>query len=694
MKYDMQNGMDEEVRERILQTLEAHPRGMTLLELSADLEISRNTMAKYMELLSSHGNVELRRVGPAKVWTISHALSLEHIWEHSSTTAIALLDAHSRVWKANEAFEEFVGAKLPPGTPLAKHLWFWKYALNDGPSLAGRCRHALEGRDMILSEQRVPERDDGGTLLLDIQVRTTLIEGARGVVLLIEDLTPLDQMRTDIARRAREALRYEQRMNEVLNALPNGVIIVGETDRVVQANPPARELLGALHPGDVLPELFPAAQRAAWQSAREQVCTRHDPVTLMLELGVPAREIELTLTAHGSEGAPDELLVTLHEREATTRLRNELNLCRARSRSLTDNSSLAVWFMDHERRYTWLNRRALDLLGRSEAEMLGRTNEELFPPEVAEKMHLHSHPVWKRGDDNTFTFSLDTTQGPAWFRMTLTPIKGPQGGEVMGLSGTAMDITEEVQAHQTLRDAEARCRALIETVEAAIWITDTDGRFESVNRQALELLERPGDEVIGRTNDELFPPELAVAFNRSDQRVITRNMTVETTYPVDLPSGRRWFYTRKGPVVNDREEIVGLCGVSHDITEVRRAQEAQRDSETRYRQIFESTSDALWTKDREGRFTSINPQALTRSGMVEDDIIGRTAAEVWPGENGTRLHEATMAVLQSGRPQSYESNIDTPRGRFHVSTKLYPLRDGDGNLNCVTGVTRELTGPD
>lgn len=153
------------------------------------------------------------------------------------------------------------------------------------------------------------------------------------------------------------------------------------------------------------------------------------------------------------------------------------------------------------------------------------------------------------------------------------------------LKSLVKDLQEEVErrklTEEALQEVNARLNTLVEAIPDAIVFKDTEGRHLIVNKAFEALAGRDWESVIGKTDFELFPEEAAIQSRRSDELVIRNRCLVQTSESLQSPDGQiRHFETNKAPLFGNDGLMVGIVGVSRDITEHRRAEsERERLSE-------------------------------------------------------------------------------------------------------------------
>src|SRR5690606_34547438 len=148
-------------------------------------------------------------------------------------------------------------------------------------------------------------------------------------------------------------------------------------------------------------------------------------------------------------------------------------------------------------------------------------------------------------------------------------------GDVAYYEGTVQDITARKLAEEQLRTSEMLYHSLVEQLPQNIFRKDTNERFIFANSRFCETLERPLDQILGRTDFDLFPPALARKYQADDQRVMAEGRTLRATEKNVTPDGTvHWVEVIKTPLRDASGAIVGIQGIYWDVTERKRLQDA------------------------------------------------------------------------------------------------------------------------
>ncbi len=258
------------------------------------------------------------------------------------------------------------------------------------------------------------------------------------------------------------------------------------------------------------------------------------------------------------------------------------------------------------------------------------------------------------------------------------------------------DVSERVRAEETIARERNLLRTVIDALPDCVYTKDPGSRFLISNLANVRLLgARDEAEVRGKSVLDLCPSDYARPFVEDDLEVIrTGEPLINREEPFLRMDGQeRTFLTTKLPLRNGAGEVVGLVGLSRDITESKQADEALRDREHRYRQLVEALPGAVYTCDASGRVTHYNEAAATLWGRRPE--IGK---DLWCGSwkiyaadgSPVDVEQCPMALaIREGRAiRAGEVIIERPDGsRSFILPHPNPIRDASG---AVVGAVNML----
>jgi PAS domain S-box-containing protein len=179
-----------------------------------------------------------------------------------------------------------------------------------------------------------------------------------------------------------------------------------------------------------------------------------------------------------------------------------------------------------------------------------------------------------------------------------------------------------------------------------IFVKDRAGRMLLANPATLATLQKPATDVLGKTDEELYAdPAVGRQFMANDRHVIETGETLFVEEAVPGPGRPRVFFSAKVPHRDVRGSIIGLIGIARDITERKRAEEAVRDSELKYRRLHESITDAVVTVDMTGRILESNPAFEAMLGYTGDELRCLTYQQLTP----ERWHASEAEIVSMRR---------------------------------------------
>jgi PAS domain S-box-containing protein len=143
------------------------------------------------------------------------------------------------------------------------------------------------------------------------------------------------------------------------------------------------------------------------------------------------------------------------------------------------------------------------------------------------------------------------------------------------------DITERKRAAEVLSEAEMQQRTILDNMPFLAWLKDTEGRYTMVNQQYATSCGRTVDQVVGLTDLDIWPRELAEKYRADDAEVMETRLGKGVEETVATTGGDIWVETFKAPIVNHRMEVTGTTGLARDITQRKRAEEEKRGLEER-----------------------------------------------------------------------------------------------------------------
>jgi len=264
-------------------------------------------------------------------------------------------------------------------------------------------------------------------------------------------------------------------------------------------------------------------------------------------------------------------------------------------------------------------------------------------------------------------------------------------GSLVETQSVGQDITERKLAEENLKDAHQLLTAMCDSSTDAIYIKDVQGRYLIFNQQAAKFVGKESSAVIGQDDYFIFPAHEAKVLMEADRKVMAGGKVL--TYEEMLTSSGRvlTYLSTKGPLYDRAGKLFGLFGIARDITERKRAEEEFKLMEQRYRNLAESSPDAIFILDRASSIRYVNRLGAQWLGGQVTEIIGRSRADFFPAELAREQQAALERVFATGETIQTEREHKFPVGERWIETRLVPLQDGQGKVLSVMGISRDLT---
>lgn len=248
------------------------------------------------------------------------------------------------------------------------------------------------------------------------------------------------------------------------------------------------------------------------------------------------------------------------------------------------------------------------------------------------------------------------------------------------------------RAHQERVRALLLLEAIAESSPDAVIAKDSEGRYLVFNKGAARMTGKRAEDVLGRTDKEIFPEAIYRQFIAGDAQVLETNAVTTMEETVADPRGPLTLLVTKGPLVSEAVGLKGIFGISRDITARKTMEERLRESELRFSTFFRRSPLGLAISAFDpGPFVEANDAFLRIIGFDRDEVIGHTALElrIWPD-----LQERAQLVLvlvEKGQVEHYRAKLRRKSGELRdvvIWGELIEL----GGQRYFMGIVSDVTG--
>ncbi|HXH17913.1 MAG TPA: PAS domain-containing sensor histidine kinase [Chitinophagales bacterium] len=244
--------------------------------------------------------------------------------------------------------------------------------------------------------------------------------------------------------------------------------------------------------------------------------------------------------------------------------------------AILDNTTSVIFIKDLAGKYLLINKQYEKLFHISREAIAGKSDYDIFPKEMADAFHAADLQVAKERQVKEIEEVAPHDDGLHRYISVKFPLYD-KNGKVYAVGGIATDITALKKAEDELRKSRAFLDSIVEHIPNMIFVKDAaDLRFRRFNRAGEELLGFPREELIGKNDYDFFPKEEADFFTQKDREVLSGRKMVDIPEEPILTrfKGERILHTKKIPLYDSSGNPEYLLGISEDITEAKRAQEA------------------------------------------------------------------------------------------------------------------------
>jgi len=362
-----------------------------------------------------------------------------------------------------------------------------------------------------------------------------------------------------------------------------------------------------------------------------------------------------------------------------------------RFRTLFENSTIGIYRTTPDGRILLANSTLVRMLGYSSYEELKRRNLEAegFAPDFPRgRFHLL---IEKEGEVRGLESAWTKADGTViYVRESAKAIRNAEGRVIL-YEGTVEDITERRQAQEALHQSEEQYRALVESLNEVMISLDLEGKLDYVSPAVERIFKYKVSELMGQPFARFIHPD-----DLSDLRYRFSEALKGETRPyifriLDKDGETKFIRTHSRPIMKEGKPV-GLTGLLEDITKRRRAEEALKKSEERFKLLFTFAPDAYFLFDLQGRVVDCNNAAEVLSGYKKEELIAKS---IWDlnifsasqMEKAAGLLEKSAQMLPTGPEELILTRKD---GReIHVETRTFPLSIG-GQVQ-ILGVSRDIT---
>jgi PAS domain S-box-containing protein len=543
----------------IKELLRANPRGMTVTDISREIGINRNSVAKYLDVLLISGQVEMKRMGPAKAYFLSHRIPMSAMLNFSSD-CILVFNSQLKVVQVNDIFLDLINADRDD--VIDCKLSTVPFPIINDPDVMTGVLKGLEGNDSSIEKSYLVE---GSDLYLNIKfIPSTFQDGSLGVNLLMENITE----RVRVEEELRES---EETLSSFMDSATDGFSLFDSKLNLININKAATSRFGVSREdilGKNILELRPNSKDTGLYDKYLGVMRTGEPCfdefdIVHHELGIR----HLTLKAFKVEEGLGVITTDITERKQA-----EKTLKKAQE--LLDNflTSAVDGFiiLDSDLIILEMNETAIEQLGKTREQVIGLNLEDISPDLKKSGRYEQYMKVMETGQPLIIEdFATHPKFGDIY--VSIKAFKMDQG---LGL--IASNITEQKRMEIALRESEERFSTICSNISDIVWTIDLERNVTMISPSVASILGYSVEEAMNtKLEDLLTPPSYELAV-----RTLAEELEKEKTGGADPDRSRTLeleLNHKDGSTVmtevrvtflRDQEgKPVEVLGVARDVTE-------------------------------------------------------------------------------------------------------------------------------
>ncbi len=645
--------------ELIKTVLKANPRGMTVINLAKELNISRNSAAKYLDILLALGRVEMESVGPAKLFYLSNRVPSSMLFNYSSDY-ILVLGEDFKVIQVNDNLLNLIGAKKE--NTHGQNLDDLSRLISLKKEIIPKIKKMIEENDQNKEINTSIVDED---LYLKVKIIPSIFEdGSPGITIVMNDVakerkmekalakysTIIDELRKDFAEQIEGIhgkLQYEEcdlkieedalhrryeKNQAILESLPDFIFIIRKDGTIIDyiaANDenlflPPPEFLGR-KVNEVLPEETSKQVLQCIDKVLQagEICS----VQYKLPLDNKNRHYEARIVS----GKENEVIAIVRDISDQRKTEKALEESERLFKTLFEQAYVGVAQVAPDGAFLKVNERFAQILGYSPVELISKSFRDITHPDDLELDNKHIQKVFS-GDIDSFEIEkryIHKEGHDVWINLYSSVVKD-KNNSILYAIGVITDITDRKKTEKALEESERLFKTLFEQAHVGVAQVAPDGTFLKVNERFAEIIGYSPVELISKNFRDITHPDDLELDNKYIQQAFAGDIDsfeVEKRY-IHKEGYEVWINIYSRAVRNENNSIIFAIGVITNITERKMAEKSLKESERKFKAIFENSNDGIYLYELNGQILEVNKIACQQMGYSQDEILEISPAEL------------------------------------------------------------------
>ncbi|MFT2007993.1 PAS domain S-box protein [Pontibacter sp. 13R65] len=404
--------------------------------------------------------------------------------------------------------------------------------------------------------------------------------------------------------------------------------------------------------------------------------------------GVREYHCEIRILKYGEE----QLMMMIrnmteqHENELLLKEKDEL------LRQIMDTSFNLIYVKDASGQFTYANHTFAGYVGRPVEEIIGKSNEEFLP--------LPQNSFLIKETDQRVIHGLETitieeqfrlfNEEEVWLRIVKKPLV-TRSGAVHVLS-IATNITEEKQAKEQLQKNEELYRLLSENSKDVISLLNMDGNIIFTSKAVKDIFGYSPEEIINTSPFDIMHPD---DVERVQEEGLHKLLEQKTNIVLDLRQRKKngeyiWVEAAIKPILDKEGNVCQIQTSTRDISERKKAGEALKNSEKKYRELIKHSQAYIFSHDMKGCILSVNPYMLDKLGLTEPEVLNKPLIQFFSFEKAVNFKNYLWQFQSMPATEGLFTIIDRDQERRYLHCHSHKVQE-QGEVPYVIAIAQDIT---
>jgi len=365
-------------------------------------------------------------------------------------------------------------------------------------------------------------------------------------------------------------------------------------------------------------------------------------------------------------------------------------------RSILEEMEEGLFELDLKGNLTFVNDAECRILGYKREELIGMNYRQFQDEESAKKSRKMFIDLYKTNKPvQLLEIEVIKKTGERAFHEISARLIKDKEGNVIGFKGISRDVTKRHQMEEQIRQSEEKYRTILETMQESYFEVDLAGNLTYVNPAMYKGLGFAKEELIGKHYRLFTSEENVKALYKIYNQIYKTGEPLKTIdFEFIKKDGTTLFAETSASLIRDAQgKPIGFRGVSRDVTERRKMEEAIRQSEERYRTIIDEVDEWYFEIDLRGNIVFVNDAVVRSVGYPKERLIGLNYKSYLREEQSVEVFKIFRQVYETAKPiKNFPYEFSRPDGKiFFFELSIFPKLSAEGKVVGFRGVGHDVT---